>query len=86
MPDLGPHASFILLAYGATVVVLSALVAWIVSDLRAQRTLLAELEARKTSRAAVPPAVPPARAKPGGGKRPGKKASPAKKPARGRKR
>ncbi|MEC9369463.1 MAG: heme exporter protein CcmD [Pseudomonadota bacterium] len=48
MPDLGPHASFIWLAYGAAVVVLAGLVAWLRADLRAQQALLTELESSLT--------------------------------------
>jgi len=44
--DLGNHASFILAAYGATVVIVIALALWIVLDGRAQRRRLAALEAR----------------------------------------
>ena len=46
MPDLGPHASFILAAYGFTFVAVAALVCFIVADDRKQRRLLAALEAR----------------------------------------
>jgi heme exporter protein D len=44
MPDLGPHASFIVGAYGVTVIAVMALVVAIVNDDRRQRRLLAELE------------------------------------------
>jgi heme exporter protein D len=46
MPDLGPHAIFILAAYGVTFVALAALVFFTVEDDRKQRRLLAELEER----------------------------------------
>jgi heme exporter protein D len=41
-----PHAGFIVAAYGATVLVIGALIAWIVADHRALRRMLADLEAR----------------------------------------
>lgn len=62
MPDLGDYASFILLAYGAATLVLVLLTGWVVSDLRSQRALLAELEARK-ARAATAPGKPKPRTK-----------------------
>ena len=43
--DLGPHALFMFAAYGLTLVVFVALVAWIVVDCRVQRRKLADLEA-----------------------------------------
>ncbi len=46
MPDLGPHADFIIAAYGVTFVAIAALVFFIVADDRKQRRLLAELERR----------------------------------------
>jgi heme exporter protein D len=42
--DLGPHAAFILAAYGAAFVILAALIIWIALDYRFQRRLLAELD------------------------------------------
>jgi heme exporter protein D len=81
MPDLGPHASFILAAYGVTLVAVTALVLAIVADDRHQRRLLAELELkgirRRSAKSATDGAKPqaaiaktsakprPARAKPG---------------------
>jgi heme exporter protein D len=44
MPDLGPHAIFILAAYGVTFVAVAALAFAIVEDDRKQRRILAELE------------------------------------------
>jgi heme exporter protein D len=44
MPDLGPHAIFILAAYGVTFVAGAALAFAIVEDDRKQRRILAELE------------------------------------------
>ena len=46
MPALGPHAIFIIAAYGATFLAVAALAAFITADDRKQRRLLAELEAR----------------------------------------
>jgi heme exporter protein D len=50
MPDLGPHAVFILAAYGVTFVAVSALAFFIVEDDRKQRRLLADLERRGVRR------------------------------------
>jgi heme exporter protein D len=55
MPDLGPHAIFILAAYGVTLVAVAALVASIVEDDRKQRRLLAELEQRGIRRRSAQP-------------------------------
>jgi heme exporter protein D len=65
MPDLGPHAGFILAAYGVTFIAVSALVLAIVADDRHQRHVLAELEKkgiRRRSAKAEPPSRTPARA------------------------
>jgi heme exporter protein D len=48
--ELGPHAAFIVTAYGLAVVVVGALVAWIALDHRRQNRALAELEARGVTR------------------------------------
>jgi heme exporter protein D len=48
--NLGPHAGFIVAAYGAAVLILAALVAWIVLDHRAQKRALGELEMRGVTR------------------------------------
>ena len=50
MFDLGPHAAFILGAYGATIAVLAALIVWIYADARSQSRLLEELEAQGVRR------------------------------------
>ncbi len=42
--NLGAHAGFIIAAYAAVAVVVSALIAWIVADHRAQTRALAEYE------------------------------------------
>ena len=46
MGALGPHAAFIVAAYAAAAIVLSGLIAWIVTDARRQERILAELEAK----------------------------------------
>jgi heme exporter protein D len=48
--DLGPHAFFILAAYGAAAVVVAALIGRAVVDHRAQAKALADLEARGARR------------------------------------
>ena len=61
MPDLGPHAIFILAAYGVTVVAVAALALAIVENDRKQRRLLADLERRGIRRrSASAPAKPDA--------------------------
>ena len=44
MPNLGPHAAFILAAYGVTFAAITALAWAIIADDRKQRRLLADLE------------------------------------------
>ena len=46
MIDLGPHAGFILAAYGLSAAIVIALIGWVLLDGRAQRRRLADLEAR----------------------------------------
>jgi heme exporter protein D len=48
--DLGPHADFIVVAYAVAAVVIAGLVAWVLLDHRAQRLMLADLEARGVTR------------------------------------
>jgi heme exporter protein D len=50
MPDLGPHAAFIVAAYGVTFIALAALAISIVADDRKQRRILAEMERRGITR------------------------------------
>jgi heme exporter protein D len=50
MPDLGPHAIFIIAAYAVTFVAVAALALAVVEDDRRQRRILAELEARGIKR------------------------------------
>ncbi|MBS0247463.1 MAG: heme exporter protein CcmD [Proteobacteria bacterium] len=47
---LGPHASFIIAAYVATVVVVVGLIVWILRDYAAQRRILGDLEQRGIKR------------------------------------
>jgi heme exporter protein D len=47
---LGPHAAFIVAAYAVALVVVLGLIAWVAADHRAQRRLLAELEADGVTR------------------------------------
>ena len=51
--SLGPHANFILAAYGVTLLVLLVLIAWIVLDYRSQRRRVAELESQGITRRSV---------------------------------
>jgi heme exporter protein D len=48
--DLGPHASFIWMAYGATVVVMTGLVARAILEERRQKRALIKLEAEGVRR------------------------------------
>jgi heme exporter protein D len=61
MPDLGPHASFIIAAYGVTFAAIAALAYFIVEDDRKQRRLLAELERRGIRRRSAQPDAPTAK-------------------------
>lgn len=47
---LGPHAGFILAAYGLGVLTIGGLIAWIAIDHARQKALLADLAARGVSR------------------------------------
>ena len=55
--DLGPHATYIVAAYGAALLVLGGLIGWIRFDARQQMRLLDDLEAkgirRRSARSAV---------------------------------
>ncbi len=48
--SLGPHATFIIAAYGLALGVIVALIAWIIADHRRQRRTLADLERRGVTR------------------------------------
>jgi heme exporter protein D len=62
MPDLGPHAAFIIAAYGAAFVALGALALFIFDDDRRQRRALEALEGvgvkRRSAQSATPSAKP----------------------------
>ena len=58
MPDLGPHAIFIVAAYAVTFLAVAALALFIVDDDRRQRRQLAELEARGIKRRSEQPKAP----------------------------
>ena len=58
MPDLGPHASFILAAYAVTALAVGALVFFILADDNRQRRLLDELERRGITRRSAKPQTP----------------------------
>ncbi len=51
--DLGPHAAFIWTAYGATALVVTALIARAVLDERHQKRVLAKLEEKGIRRRSV---------------------------------
>ena len=44
--DLGPHAAFIVTAYGATFLIVALLIGWLLFDGARQAAALADLEAR----------------------------------------
>lgn len=48
--NLGPHAAFIIAAYGAAIVVIGALIAWVTLDYRAQKRVLGDLDAQGVTR------------------------------------
>jgi heme exporter protein D len=50
---LGPHADFILAAYGVTLLVVLVLIAWVALDYRSQRRRVAELESQGVTRRSV---------------------------------
>ena len=56
--DLGPHADFILAAYGVALLVLIVLIGWIALDYRTQRRRVAELESQGVSRRSVQAKTP----------------------------
>jgi len=47
MGNLGPHAGFILAAYGIAAATLGILIAWIAAEYRAQRKAVRDLESRR---------------------------------------
>jgi heme exporter protein D len=48
--NLGPHASFIVASYAMAALVVLGLITWVLADFRAQRRVLADLEARGVRR------------------------------------
>lgn len=58
MPDLGPHAAFIVAAYAVTFLAIAALAFFILDDDRRQRRLLAALEERGIKRRSAQAAKP----------------------------
>jgi heme exporter protein D len=48
--NLGPHAAFILAAWGMGVVVVAGLIGWVMVDFRAQKRVLGDLEAHGVTR------------------------------------
>lgn len=48
--SLGPHAVYIVAAYGMTLAVIAALIVWVMADYRRQRRILADLERRGVTR------------------------------------
>ena len=48
--ELPAHAAFIIAAYLATILVVIALIAWVLTDYRAQQRTLHDLEARGVGR------------------------------------
>jgi heme exporter protein D len=48
--NLGPHAAFIVIAYGLATLIVGAMIVWIVIDHRQQARSLADLEARGVTR------------------------------------
>jgi heme exporter protein D len=65
MPDLGPHAVFILSAYGVTFVAIAALALAVVEDDRKQRRILGDLERRGIRRRSAPALAKPKASAPG---------------------
>jgi heme exporter protein D len=47
---LPAHAAFIIAAYGATIIVVIALIIWVIGDYWEQKRVLAELDARGVGR------------------------------------
>ena len=48
--DLGPHAAFIVGAYGVALLIMITMITWIWLDHRQQTRILADLEARGVTR------------------------------------
>jgi heme exporter protein D len=58
--NLGPHADFIVAAYGFAVLVVAVLSGWVALDHRAQKRSLERLEARGVTRRSERPIETPA--------------------------
>ena len=57
--ELGPHANFIVAAYGASALIILTLIVWVIVDYRAQLRVLSDLERLGiTRRFARPPGKP----------------------------
>jgi heme exporter protein D len=54
--DLGPHAAFIVIAYGFVTLIVAGMIGWIVTDHRRQAKSLADLEAHGVTRRSERPA------------------------------
>lgn len=48
--NLGPHEAFIIGAYGAAVLIIAGMIAWVTLDFWKQRRALAELESHGVTR------------------------------------
>jgi len=48
--NLGPYASFIVLAYAVALAVVCGMIGWVIADHRAQRRILKDLETRGVTR------------------------------------
>jgi heme exporter protein D len=53
--NLGPNAAFIVASYAVAALVVLGLIAWVLADFRAQRRVLADLEARGMRRRSEKP-------------------------------
>ena len=53
--NLGQHAAFIVASYAVAALVVLGLIAWVLADFRAQRRVLADLEARGMRRRSEKP-------------------------------
>jgi heme exporter protein D len=53
--NLGPHAAFIVASYVMAALVVLGLIAWVLTDFRAQRRVLTDLEARGMRRRSEKP-------------------------------
>jgi heme exporter protein D len=56
--DLGPHASFIVVAYAIVALVVAVLIVWVITDHRRQQAALRQLEAEGVTRRSARRNVP----------------------------